>query len=956
MQLIQIKRILFLLIYLLLAISVIYAQKENILVSGTMTDNQGEAIPGLSVTIEGTNKGTITDIDGKYQIEAPLGSTLVFSFIGMKTKKAVVTRTGLNPVGSRMIIPFNHVKEDTRFVRDAEKKALSDSAKVANRLKYYRSYIADSSIIESYNRVTMSAMDINSNRLERQIRRYGNLQNDQFYQLGDIVLKTNFAFEKAARLPELQSKYTQGRPLDGKLSYQGPSTGEIFSWGPPLDNLEFDGISNSNDINGSLVPKANGNGMAANAYDPADVFQTGFINSYNLTTYHTLGSAHLDVGYRYLLSSGIIPGEETQSHRFNVKLDLNDYFKANLSYFNSKDNFRDGIMKSRIISAAYLTPVSFDNSFGLSAKDAQSNQSVIYHPDGSIRSASPGNLDNPYLFVQKGIDRNNQQSFLYKFDYTRYWSRGHINADFSGEYYNHKRVLNFPIGTVGNEGGVSNFRDEAQTNYFASAYIENYLIGYKFRFSMPVRGEFYDYSRELILNDPISEKINQTRNILTASPEVHYSGYYDDIVHIKAGMNLYTSSTSGQVYYRPNFGISFSPFSWLDRTFYWDTQDVFQSFKLKLDYVTQINEYVFDYHVGLNNSLKYNVSDFNSYFEDQEIGVAKNIKPEIVSKLDFSIEASFLNGALQSSTSFYWNQRNNCIFPVLDSDELTFENLGDIKIKGWEETLSARLLNHSFKWNANLTLAQIHLKVSNSNFEQAVPVAGFADVNTAFIKDYSPGVITGSMWLRNSEGQNVIGDDGFPLVDNSPAVLGDPNPDFLAGFTNTFSVRGIQFGFTLDAVLGGDLWNGTQAALDYYGVSQKTADERLTRNYIFDGVKQDGSINNTLVSFAPDDGFVNDNRWVRYGVEGVAEDYIQDGSRLVLKELFFTYNFNVNTVRRWGLQKLSLTAVANNLFTISQYKGNLGSNTLWGHSNTMGLDYFNSPQIRRYGLTLQVTF
>nr|WP_321409065.1 carboxypeptidase-like regulatory domain-containing protein [uncultured Carboxylicivirga sp.] len=956
MQLIQIKRLVVILLYLIISIAIIYAQKENILVTGTMTDSEGEAIPGLSVTIEGTTEGTITDVEGNYQIEVPLGSTLVFSFIGMKTKKAIVTRTGLNPVGSRMIIPFNHIKEDTRFVREEERKALNDSAKVADRYKFYREYLSDSAIIESYDRINTTALEISSSRIERQIKRYSNLYSEKNYRLGKIVVKSNFAFDRVARLPELQSKYGQGRPLNGMLSYQGPSTGEMFSWGPPLVNLEYDGVATSDDIKGSLVAKGEGNGDSSIAYDPTNIFKTGFTNSYDIVSYHTLGSAHMDFGYRYLLNSGVLPGEDIQSHRFNIKLDWDDRIKANVVYQTSKDNFRDGIMKSRILSATYLTPVSFDNSFGLSAKDAQRDQSVIYHPDGSIRSASPAHFDNPYLFVQKGVDRNEHQSLLYNVNFEENWSMGHIHADFSGQYSENRRELKFPEGSVGNLGGINSNRNDKTVNYFAGAFVENYLFGYQFRFNVPIRAEFYNYSRGLAGSNFEFVDNKKVRNIFTANPTLQYSRNYDDILVAKAGLNIYASSTSDKVCYRPNFGVSFSPFIWFDNTFYWDTQNVFQSFKLKLDYITQVNEYILDYKSGLNNSLAYNVADFNRYFENQEINVYSTIQPEIVSKLDFSITSSFINGALQSTTSFYWNRRRNSIFPVINNDELVFENLGDIKVNGLEETLSARLLDNSFKWDVSLTMSQIKSKVSKSNYEAPVALAGFADVHTTFVQDQNPGVIMGSSWLRNSEGKKVVGNDGFPLVDVSPSVLGDPNPDFFTGLSNEFSLNGMEFGFTLDAVVGGDVWNGTQATLDYYGVSQKTADEREVRNYIFDGVNQNGEVNNKLVSFAPDNGSVENNRWVRYVVSGVAEDYIQDGSRLVLKELYFTYNFNVNTVKRWGLENLSITAVANNLVTLSRYKGNLASNTLWGHSNTMGLDYFNSPQIRRYGLTLQVTF
>jgi Ca-activated chloride channel family protein len=63
---------------------------QEITVSGTVTDETKTPIPGVSVTIKGTQKSTITDIDGHYSIQAQKGKILVFSFIGYNTYEKIV--------------------------------------------------------------------------------------------------------------------------------------------------------------------------------------------------------------------------------------------------------------------------------------------------------------------------------------------------------------------------------------------------------------------------------------------------------------------------------------------------------------------------------------------------------------------------------------------------------------------------------------------------------------------------------------------------------------------------------------------------------------------------------------------------------------------------------------------------------------------------------------------------
>ncbi|MEX2592374.1 MAG: carboxypeptidase-like regulatory domain-containing protein, partial [Anditalea sp.] len=72
--------------------------QETKIVSGTVTDNADESIPGVNVLVKGTSLGTITDIDGSYSVNIPDGSnTLVFSFIGYQTQEVDIgNRTQVN--------------------------------------------------------------------------------------------------------------------------------------------------------------------------------------------------------------------------------------------------------------------------------------------------------------------------------------------------------------------------------------------------------------------------------------------------------------------------------------------------------------------------------------------------------------------------------------------------------------------------------------------------------------------------------------------------------------------------------------------------------------------------------------------------------------------------------------------------------------------------------------------
>ena len=71
----------------------VVSEKVNILqtVKGVVTDENGEGLPGATVTIKGSTFGTITDIDGNFTINVDEGQTLVFSFVGYQPKELLMT-------------------------------------------------------------------------------------------------------------------------------------------------------------------------------------------------------------------------------------------------------------------------------------------------------------------------------------------------------------------------------------------------------------------------------------------------------------------------------------------------------------------------------------------------------------------------------------------------------------------------------------------------------------------------------------------------------------------------------------------------------------------------------------------------------------------------------------------------------------------------------------------------
>ena len=75
-------------VVIMLVMPAAFAQAQE--VTGTVTSTEGDALPGVNIIVKGTTTGAISDIDGKYQMQVPDGSTLIFSYVGYKTQEIAV--------------------------------------------------------------------------------------------------------------------------------------------------------------------------------------------------------------------------------------------------------------------------------------------------------------------------------------------------------------------------------------------------------------------------------------------------------------------------------------------------------------------------------------------------------------------------------------------------------------------------------------------------------------------------------------------------------------------------------------------------------------------------------------------------------------------------------------------------------------------------------------------------
>jgi hypothetical protein len=371
-------RIFFTLLIILLASSSLFAQERTI--SGTLTSTEdGSPLPGVSIYIKGTNIGTATDINGYYSINVPIGSTLVFAFVGMQTREVVVTKDNLQPVKQKA----NQRAEQ----RKADKSKTLAAQPIPGSL--YKDTITQNVpgvAILTDETPSWNKGEINPSTV-RSIRRIGNnyfirMETDAVKRTGfGLQFSTSIGMEHITQLPALQADYAQGRPFGGQLQWRGADQQEIFSWGPLVRTLEYDGSDYLFDKNGKLVPSGSGNGKNAKMYNPFSFFRTG-LNTVNelIVTLPTARNGILVFDVENRIRSGVIPNSDY--NKLNLSSTLKRYrlsnsinLNASLSYNRSTGNLlQRGANISNIVGSIYRSPPTFDNTNGLSDNKARSTE------------------------------------------------------------------------------------------------------------------------------------------------------------------------------------------------------------------------------------------------------------------------------------------------------------------------------------------------------------------------------------------------------------------------------------------------------------------------------------------------------------------------------------------------------------------------------------------------------
>lgn len=804
-----------------------------------------------------------------------------------------------------------------------------------------------------------------------------------------VTVNSNTTFSSILLLPDYQNTFGQG--ADGKFNWVdgkggGVNDGVDESWGPRLD--------------GQLIPQFNSHGVPvpfiAHPDNVRDYFKTGVTYSNGISLAGASDKSDFRLSFNNEKQFGIIPNSNAGKNNlsFNANYSITPKLKIgfNVNYIDENAPNLPGSGGKRSTS----TMLQF-TWFG---RQVDINQLRNYKDaDGNTFNWNNSYYSNPFWVAYENTvsQRRNRVMGTVNLNY-EIASGLNFHIKSGNDYYNDKRKLKIAYGTNGTPFG--SYEEDAFTvNENNTEATLRFNRNINADFSVDVLAGANLRTREFEENDQKAPRLavadvytlTNSRDPLVSSNSYSRLKTYSAFASAQVGFRNYAfvnltarndwSSTlpvQNLSYFYPSVNASFI----LTQAFGIQS-DVLSFAKLRGGW-SKVGSDADPYQ--LINTYNFNAPFQNSpQLTSSGIDLNPDLKSESTNSTEFGVEAGLFENRVRLDVSLY---NTNSIDQILKVDVTASAgytqkllNAGKINNKGVEVQLGLTPVKaKSFRWDIDLNYAANRSKVLVLDYEKRLQnyVLGSDGTIQVIASVGQPyGTLFGNAYLRDASGNIVISSDGIPLADPNKKVLGKYTPDWIGGVNNSFSYKGINLSFLIDASIGGSLYSGTNGTGTYTGILASTMPGRdaahggLTYYYpgndnsqgaaqgtppagetVYDdgiiakGVTADGKPNTKVV---PAVSYYK----AQYDID---EQFVYKSSYIKFRELRIGYTLPTAWIKKIGLVDATIALVGRNLWILYKDAPNIDPENAFTNGNAQGLEDLTLPTTRSYGFNINFKF
>ena len=972
---------------LLLVSSLTFAQSN---VSGTVKDANGEPLIGVSVLEVGTQNGAVTDMYGNYKLNVKPGAKLKISYIGFtpQTVKAgsnsqIVLQEDNTALNEVVVVGYGTMrrKDVTSSITTVKAEDLNQGVFTdpGQMLQGKVPGLVVSSTADPNGSPTITLRGASTLRTGAMSPYYvvDGIPGVDISIVSPDDIESIDVLRDATATAIYGSKAANGVIIITTKKGAEEKTNVSYNGYVAFDNIlkKYD-VCTADDLrqyakDNNITLKDGG----ANTDWQDEVLRTGISHNHNVNISGGNGSTNYMISADLRKREGVI--KMTGFDRFNVR--------SLVSTKTLKDHLTVSIGANMMYGKHFGVPSGNEGASVLDAMNYYSPTNAIKNADGTWTVGSGSKNYNPLALMEENksetVWKRNQfvgktalelwKGFVWSVNYS--WS----NYQSTYSAYN---TRNSQLEGIGNKNGQA-----TRNTYFGREQTFETYLNYDFKvgkskwglmggysweekknndgFGLSVEGYYNDdlgwynmsYAQTIlgVQNSVQSGYLEKVRNI-SFYGRVNYS--FDSRYMLQATIRRDGSSVFGKNNRWGTFPSVSAAWNITEEKFM-QNQHIFDNLKLRAGYGISGNAMGFDVYssyntYGASGTFVYDGKTYRTY------GATKNANPDLkwesTGMLNIGLDFAFLKGRLNGTVEVYHKKTKDLIwsYPVSTTQYIygwIDANVGEMTNKGIEFTLNAvPVRTKNFMWSTTLNLSHNKNTVDKmqnetfhtTNLTQGDPmVAGVsADGWTQRIMEGEPigtfytyqyaGIVNGrSEYYVLDENGNRTGEttNNPSLKDRS--ITGCAQPKLNAGWNNTLTYKNWSLNAFITGVFGNDVYNSARA---HYTSAQMFSDGKNVLKEFLNNPASDAS------GSLPSDRFIEKGSYVR------------------LQTLSLSYTFR-NCFNDW-IQDLTLYGTANNLFTITNYKG-LDPEVNMGGIDP-GIDYRWSryPHTRTFMVGVKINF
>ncbi len=774
-----------------------------------------------------------------------------------------------------------------------------------------------------------------------------------------ISFNTNTTFENPMETPEFQDVYGQG--VNG--AFDVTSAG---SWGAKMDGSQVAALM------GTKAYSSDGN----NLYK--DFMQTGVTSTNSLELAAGNDNSTLRLGVTRLDNKGVIPNSSFDRTSVNIRTTgkwgkLSADVKLNYINQNTENRIKLASDPDNIFLNYLMMPRSVAMSDYLKYESTNYAFTQFGAPASYIESYN-GMSRNPYWSAYRNTNNDNKDRVIgflsMKYDFTSWLNlRVRYGLDNSASMFSDRLATGTPYwftqGLTGDYRVMQDKSKEQNADFLLMA--QGNLFG-KVKGVASFGGNIMNYkstwqlsqAQGLVIPDfyAVANGVNRETGFARREKEIR-SWYgtaslsYDDWAYLDITGRNDVSSTlpaANRSYFYPSFGGSIIVSQLLDQK------------GIKLGPVSFAKVRASWAEVG-NDTDPYMLED---YYNIQYVaGVLTsgrdnyktnpNLKPESIKSTELGFDVRMFQNKVGIDFTYYkknaFDQILRIAVPPATGYQFELVNAGNVENKGIELALNANVVEKkNFNWDLILNFSKNQNKIIELNDKTSVQM--ISDGSVSFMKVVAEvggnyGDMYGYTYQRNESGKILVDDSGLPLKSEEMTKLGNYQPDWMMGLSNSFKIYGFDLGFMLDMRYGGKVYMGSMRTGASNGNLTMTLDGRESGLVVPDAVvKSSGEANAINVS--------SQDYW--NSISSVTEAWLYDASNICFRELSLGYVLPASISQKVKLSSIKCSLVGRNLFMLYSKTKGFNPEATYSTGNAQGIEYGTMPQLRSLGFNVNLSF